>query len=338
MKIMLMGPRFNRKNPLITCGTTTLFEDLLKQVKINNIDCIVIDTNKKNYVNFIFAYMSIFIQMLFKQKKCNHISLHSSQDYIIFGPIAIILGRIFNKKVSLRKFAGDAKKTYLASRGIKKILLEFIYKNMNILFFEIKYLVEFFSNKNKNTFWFPNVRSRILEPTLPRIFHKRFVFISSIMHEKGIDEILQASMKLQNSYKIDIYGPIMESKYTKEYFEKYNVIYHGALETNDVVKNLNKYDVLLLPSYKEGYPGIVIEAYSLGMPIISSTLRNIEEIVESYETGILVNPGDVDGLTNAIKGFNEKNYSYMSKNAYEKFDDFKSDIQTKIFLERLKNV
>ena len=335
MKIMLMGPRINRKDPLLTSGTITLFEELIDQLKKNNIEFIVIDTNKKNYYNFIFAYLSIFIQMWYKQKGCSHISIHSSKDYMLLGLFVIFFGKFFHKRTSIRKFAGDAQKIYLESKGIKKYLLQFIYMHTDTLFFEIKYLVEFFSKINKNTFWFPNVRNRVLIPQLPRSFDKKFVFISAVRHEKGIDEILEASKQFDSSYIIDIYGPIMEVKYTKEYFENFNVSYKGALEANAVLQKLNEYDVLLLPSYKEGYPGIIIEAYSLGIPVVTTSLQGIKEIVENHKTGVLVESKNIEELISAMRYVNEENYVLMSRNSYAKFDEFKSEIQTKLFLGKL---
>ena len=166
---------------------------------------------------------------------------------------------------------------------------------------------------------------------------KKFVFIGHVHKEKGIDEILAASLYLDSSYSIDIYGSITDKKYNKDFFKSYNVTYHGALNSEDVIKKLNTYDVLLLPSYKEGYPGVIIEAYSLGIPIISTNLRNIKEIVDPYETGILVNPGNVEKLIEAIHFFKKDNYTKMSQKAYKKFDIFDSELQTKIFLERLTN-
>ncbi len=335
MKILVIGPRFNRNRPSIIGGAIALFEDLISQFDKNKINYICVDTNKSKYKNFIFAYILIVYQILFKHKTCSHISLHSSRDYIIFGPIVILVGKLFNKKTSLRKFGGEAENNYKKSKSIKKGILKFIFTNMNTLFFETKYLVEFFSAINKKTFWFPNVRERLLEPTLPRSFRRRFVFISHVKQEKGIDEILEVSKSFDDGYTIDIYGPITDTKYTQDYFKDYQVNYLGSLNSMDVLKVLDQYDVLLLPSYQEGYPGIVIEAYSLGIPVISTSLRGLKEIVELEKTGILIEPKNVAQFVSAIEFFNDDNYAKMSKNAYRKFNTFNSDVQTKLFLKRL---
>ena len=335
IKLLLMGPSINKNQPEIAGGAIVIFNELLKELDNYEIQYSVIDTNKKNYQGFLTAYLSIIKQVFFKQKGCTHISLHSSRDYMFFGLLVIFIGKMFNKKTSLRKFGGEALKTYTGSRGIKKYYLKFIFSNMDVLFLETKYLVEFFLKFNKHTFWFPNVRKRSLELSESRSYQKKFVFISHVIREKGIDEIIEASERLDDNYIIDIFGPIFDKKYSKGYFSRYGISYKGALQATDVIKKLNEYDVLLLPSYKEGYPGIILEAYSLGMPVITTTLPAIKEIVDPYTTGILVEPGSVDELVSAINYFDTTNYQYMSEHAYNKFDDFDSTCQTHKYLERL---
>ncbi len=175
MKILVIGPRFNQKYPDKTGGAIVLFEELLTQFDMKNIDYVCINTSKKQYRNLLFAYLSVIFQIFLKHKGRSHISLHSSRNYIIFGPVVILVGKLFNKKISLRKFGGEAADDYKKSGRIKRSILKFIFINMDTLFFETKYLVEFFAAINKKTFWFPNVRNRVLQPKLPRYFHKRFV-------------------------------------------------------------------------------------------------------------------------------------------------------------------
>lgn len=335
-KLLLIGPIPNKKNPLDTGGAIVLFSNLLEQLKIQAIDIKVIDSNKKNYANHFTAYFFIIVQIITKQFKCTNISLHSSQDYTLLAPIIIILGKLFNKKTSLRKFGGEAEQSYIEAKWFKKKLLHYIFSNVDTLFLEMKFLVRFFIKINPNTYWFPNVRKRVMEPILPREYKRKFVFVGHIRKEKGIDEILQASLKLNNNFIIDLYGPIHDPKYNNEYFDKYNVQYMGPLLSQDVLKTLNQYDILLLPSYKEGYPGIVIEAYSMGLPVIVTNLSGLREIVEHNETGLLIEPKNTKLLVEAIESLNNKNCKEMSRKAYKKFDEFKSDVQTKLFLQRLQ--
>jgi glycosyltransferase involved in cell wall biosynthesis len=334
-KLLILGPCTNKINQSKTGGAVVLFENLIEQLNKSKIDYVLIDTNKENYKNTTIAYLFIIFQLCFKQFGKTHISLHSSRDYLFFAPIIVLICKITNKKCSLRKFGGEAFEHYSKAKGIKKKVLNFIFKNIDYLFLEMKYLVEKFKPINQNTFWFPNVRNK---PTIEKKnshFNKKFVFISHVIKEKGIDEIIEAKKYLSKEYSIDIYGPIHDSKYSNKLFTENKIIYKGALKSNEVLLTLAKYDVLLLPSYKEGYPGIVLESYSMGLPIISTNLQGLKEITEQNKTGILIEPKNTNELIDAIKYFNEDNYSEFSKNAKEKFKEFNSEIQTKKFLNTI---
>ena len=335
-KLIIIGPRFNTSDSQIVGGSIVLFEELIFQLKRQNIPYVPIDTNKLNYKNSLLAYISITYQLICHLKGADHISLHSSKDYQILTPLLILFGKVFKKTTSLRKFGGEAKENFMRANFIKKYYLKFIFSHINVLFFETNYLVSFFSRINNNTFWFPNVRNRTIEPTLPRKFNKKFVFISHIIKEKGIDEIIDASRELDESYTIDLYGPLLKGHYTEDDLQGECISYKGVLPINQVLPTLNKYDVVLLPSYKEGYPGIIIEAYSLGIPIVASNLEGISEIVKSNETGVLIKTKNTDDLVRAIKSFTPERYSCMSVNAYSVFSTFRSDLNTKTFLKKIK--
>jgi glycosyltransferase involved in cell wall biosynthesis len=336
-KLLVIGPLTNKKNPSKTGGAVVLFENLIERLNESKIDYTLIDTNKENYKNTYIAYIAVIFQLIYKQFGKTHISLHSSRDYLIFAPIVIFVSKVFNKKCSLRKFGGEAFEHYSQAKGTKKKILNFIFKNIDYLFLEMKYLVENFKPINQNTFWFPNVRNNNDLEIKQNTYSKKFIFISQVKYEKGIDEIINAFKLLDNTFNIDIYGPIVDKKYSEDTFKKFgNINYKGALNSNEVLKTLNNNDILVLPTFYEGegYPGIIIESYSVSKPVISTKWKGIVEIVDK-KTGILIEPKNTNELVNAIKYFNEDNYLEFSKNAKEKFKEFNSEIQTKKFLNTI---
>ena len=183
--------------------------------------------------------------------------------------------------------------------------------------------------------WFPNTRFK-KQFEYQRKYKKRYVFISHLRYSKGVDNIIEAASLLSENYSIDFYGPVIEQKYNAEFINaQKNCNYKGVLEIDNVIDKLNLYDVVLLPSHKEGYPGIIIEAYSLGIPVIASNLEGISEIVENKKSGILIPPKNTNALYNAIKSINEDNYISYSKNAEFSFENFNSKI---IYPEILKSI
>lgn len=100
------------------------------------------------------------------------------------------------------------------------------------------------------------------------------------------------------------------------------------LSPKDVVNVLKKYDIMLLPTWfkGEGYPGIIIEALSLGMPVISTEWISIPEIIEDGFNGKLIEVRNSDKLREAIEFFNIENYPKFRQNAFNSFEQFNSEI------------
>jgi glycosyltransferase involved in cell wall biosynthesis len=59
-------------------------------------------------------------------------------------------------------------------------------------------------------------------------------------------------------------------------------------------------DLVVLPSYREGYPRVLMEAAAMGKPSVGTNIRGCREVIEDGVTGLLVEPGDVDGLAQAM--------------------------------------
>lgn len=79
------------------------------------------------------------------------------------------------------------------------------------------------------------------------------------------------------------------------------VKYLKSVTSEELPKLLSKADIYVLPSYSEGLPYSIMEAMSCGLPIISTDVGCIPEIVKDGENGKLIKPGDVDALYNSIK-------------------------------------
>ena len=63
---------------------------------------------------------------------------------------------------------------------------------------------------------------------------------------------------------------------------------------------LGRADALVLASYQEGRPNVVLEAMAARLPVIASDIPGTTELVSHNETGLLFQPGDVEGLAAQI--------------------------------------
>lgn len=84
------------------------------------------------------------------------------------------------------------------------------------------------------------------------------------------------------------------------------VVFHGYCERERVRELLGQVDVVVAPSVptadgrREGIPVVLMEAAACGLPLVASRLSGIPELILSEKTGLLVEPGDARGITEAL--------------------------------------
>ncbi|OQX73463.1 MAG: hypothetical protein B6D59_05645, partial [Campylobacteraceae bacterium 4484_4] len=98
---------------------------------------------------------------------------------------------------------------------------------------------------------------------------------------------------------------------------------------------IQQYDVLVLPSYREGYPGVIIESFMAGRPVLSTTLPSVKEMVEEKKTGFLVEPGNSTALAEGFRAFDKENFEQMVENAYRAGEEYDSEKASREFLEKI---
>jgi glycosyltransferase involved in cell wall biosynthesis len=187
--------------------------------------------------------------------------------------------------------------------------------------------------------WFPTNRPipRITEaPVDSGNTCRRFVFMSHVKGTKGILELIAAGERFGEDVAIDVYGPFRQGM-TKEAFGGCRrVRYCGVVDPDRVIETLREYDALLLPTYHpgEGYPGIVIEAYAAGLPVICSRWRHLPEIVDD-SSGLLIEPRSADALYDAMKHLTENTayYRRLRQGVLEKREEFDTANWTDRFVQ-----
>lgn len=143
-----------------------------------------------------------------------------------------------------------------------------------------------------------------------------FLFIGRIMKEKGMDELLEAAQHIKNEFLdtvFDIVGP-MEDDYKNqiESLVKHGIIrYHGYQE--DVKLLIKKSHCFVLPSYHEGMANTLLEAGSMGRPLITSRIHGCMEAVEEGKSGYLIKVQDEEELEDAIREFIRLPYEEKEK-------------------------
>jgi colanic acid/amylovoran biosynthesis glycosyltransferase len=78
------------------------------------------------------------------------------------------------------------------------------------------------------------------------------------------------------------------------------VTFAGSVGHDDILPRFRAADVFCLPSFSEGVPVVLMEAMAQSVPVVTTQVMGIPELVQDEHSGLLVAPGRVDLLTEAL--------------------------------------
>jgi len=137
----------------------------------------------------------------------------------------------------------------------------------------------------------------------------RIAFVGRIEHrQKGVlllPEILQRTAERSVPIQLTVVGdgPDSEELQTRmvSTCPTVNSVFPGSLRHDETLRRLAEQDILIMPSFYEGLPIVLLEAMSLGVvPVVSRLQGRTDVVVQNRESGYLVEPGDVNGFSDAI--------------------------------------
>ena len=149
-----------------------------------------------------------------------------------------------------------------------------------------------------------------------------FVFVGRLVGDKGINELIKAFQQLNSpNAKLLLVGPFesdldpLQSE-TLEAIETHpNIIAVGY--QRDVRPYFAISDALVFPSYREGFPNVVMQAGAMGLPSIVTNINGCNEIIKDDENGIIVPSKDVEALLIAMNRLmtDKLYYEHLKANA-----------------------
>jgi glycosyltransferase involved in cell wall biosynthesis len=131
-------------------------------------------------------------------------------------------------------------------------------------------------------------------------------FLGRLTCDKGIPELVEAFLRLSDQFpdlRLLLLGCFEEGDplpvQTRRCIEMHrNVIFAGFIE--DTAPYYALVDVLVLPSHREGFPNVVLEAHAAGKPVVAARATGVVDAVVDGETGLLFPVGDVAALADAL--------------------------------------
>lgn len=263
---------------------------------------------------FVTSYIRIFFRLLC-DKEIKIVHLHFAADGSFWRKKKLSkLSKIFKKKLILHCHASRFKDFYYEASTKKKSEILKTLKTADVLIV--------LSDSWKS--WFVSIgitENKIIvlhnitsPPTLLPYYKNKdgkihFLFLGEIGKRKGVFDILRGIAKrkdeLEGKLELRIGGNSNE-KMLLDFIQnnqlEHMVKFEGWVSGTKKIELLNWADVFILPSFNEGLPISILEAMSYSMPIISTPIGGIPEVV-SEKNGILVTPGNEQEIINAMKIF-----------------------------------
>lgn len=273
-----------------TIKTLNLYRALVDELGKDNLSCIDTHGGKKILPKLFFKS----VKAAFQHK--NIIMLPAHNGIKFFAPLLALLSKLTTCKMHYVVIGGWLCSFLKEHQWLIKKLKSFsgIYvetssmkRNLTALGF-------------KNIFVMPNFKYlNILKPEELVYQHEepfKLCTFSRVMQEKGIEDAIESVKNVNQNlgkivYELDIYGQV-----DKGYEEKFNKIidklpsyirYCGNVQSEKSTSVLKDYFLLLFPTkfYTEGIPGTIIDAYSAGVPVVSSRWENFADLIDEGKVG-----------------------------------------------------
>ena len=292
-------------NLLILCKDAHLLKKLLP----NNV--LLIDVNFKRKPNIISDIIIFFLLLYYFLKYKPNMTISISPKAGFITSLSSYFARVSYR---IHWYTGQV---WITKKGI----IRFILKIFDKLIFNLSnhVLVDSFSQKkflikkkiiskkkssvifngsvggvNIKRFKYNNHTRKILRKKL-KIFKNDFVFLylGRINKDKGIIDLLSAFKKIENLFKVFLVlvGPVENNRIKKLIISNKKILH---FEYTQFPENWYSFgDILCLPSYREGFGSVIIEAASCNLPSLGSKIYGITDAILDNQTGILHKVGNV---------------------------------------------
>ena len=154
----------------------------------------------------------------------------------------------------------------------------------------------------------PEVKSEVEKIRRPGVF--TFVFVGRLVGDKGINELIEAFCQLQAEHKdvrlilVGRQEPDLDPLLPETLSEiDHNWAIEAVGQKSDVRPWLAAADAFVFPSYREGFPNVVIEAGAMGLPSIVTDINGSREIIIEGRNGTIIPPRDTQALFRAMCRF-----------------------------------
>lgn len=190
--------------------------------------------------------------------------------------------------------------------------------------------------------------SRFTAKKDPDVF--TFVFVGRIVGDKGINELVEAFVKLHDKHKntrLVLVGKYeheldpVSDKTRKLIDTNEGIVACGPKYGDDLLQMYVDADCFVMPSYREGFPNTVLEAGAMGLSSIVTDINGSREIIENEKNGLIVPSKNANALYDAMERMltDDKAREIMKSNARQIIESrFEKNFVQKCQIEFYKRI
>jgi glycosyltransferase involved in cell wall biosynthesis len=311
MQILMLGASLEQN------GGIASVEKLIIQHIIDDIEIQHITTHDEGSLYhriMVFAKaLAKFLKIMFTQK-IDAVHIHLSEGgSVLRKAIFCLLALIFNKPFLIHAHGAEFQVTYAKLPQLAQKFLSTLFQRCQGFIVLSKtwhdYYVLNLSLNPKQVIILPNpCELPIQVPDRKDRTQIILAFCGRIGQRKGTFDLIQAFANLPNEQKKSAKlilagdGEIEKAQELATSLKLINnITFLGWINYTKRDEVLSKADVFILPSYNEGLPMAILEAMGWGLPVISTPVGGIPELVISNQNGLLVTAGNIQQLSEAIQ-------------------------------------
>lgn len=263
------------------------------------------------YFNFLNSIISLFKTSITSQYSFYYGVIYLSTYGVLKNIFAILLFKIFNynSKVILHFHRSDF--PFFINKLTNKILFTFLNKIVNRFIILSKRQIHQFYTWNPDKFYVLNNTIEFeMSESLNRPNTYNIVYLSNFIREKGVIETIKSIIQLNEidnfNINLNLYGSFSDNFLRIEIINLIRdhrfIKLHNAVSGDEKMRIIKLSDLLILPSFNEGLPIVLLECMSVGTPIVISRVGFVTEALED-DYPLYCIPGDISSISSAIKKF-----------------------------------
>lgn len=277
------------------------------------------------FIKRINNIVSVFIKSVFRRYEYFYLIYSMS----VYGSLkilaAILCFRVTNRgRIVLHIHRGDFFKRYYKG-NINKMISKIIFNlSHKIVVLSDSQKSEFETYFNKPYYVLRNTIEHEYDKPDRKRGHHKFICISNYLIDKGIVDILEVFLKLRKTHpeiSLATYGDFSDPEFKEDIlrYNSENICINGPITGPDKFREIGDSDCLILPSWNEGQPMVLLESMSLGTPVIATQTGLIPEIL-GVDYPFISIPGDRISLESKIIDFIQyKDISTVSNVLYDRY-------------------